>query len=140
MHTSWAEPAKLNTPEPIEPMRTSRIVVFLGVVLIHASPAKAATPAPPQNVQPAWIYEGPATYARLTWSASEGATWTVTATDSTLVLKTRGGTDQTVRPAYGDTFTGAFLLSFTRAGGATGKVDGMLMSSGRVRKVRFEKR
>jgi CubicO group peptidase (beta-lactamase class C family) len=76
-------------------------------------------------------------YAGSYYSEELGATWTVTATDSTLVLKTRGGTDQVVRPAYEDTFTGAFLLNFTR--GAGRKVDGMLMSSGRVRKVRFDK-
>ena len=76
-------------------------------------------------------------YAGSYYSEELGATWTVTATDSTLVLKTRGSTDQIVRPAYDDTFTGAFLLSFTR--GAGRKIDGMLMSTGRVRKVRFEK-
>jgi hypothetical protein len=76
-------------------------------------------------------------YAGSYYSEELGATWTVTATDSTLVLKTRGGTDQVVRPAYEDTFTGAFLLNFTR--GAGRKVDGMLMSSGRVRKVRFDR-
>ncbi len=76
-------------------------------------------------------------YAGSYYSEELGATWTVTATDSTLVLKTRGSTDQIVRPAYDDTFTGAFLLSFTR--GAARKVDGLLMRTGRVRKVRFEK-
>jgi len=71
------------------------------------------------------------------YSEELGATWTVSATDSTLVLKTRGGLDRAVRPAYGDTFVGDFLLTFTR--GRNRKVDGMLMSSGRVRRVRFER-
>lgn len=56
-------------------------------------------------------------------------------TDSTLVLKSRWGNDRTVRPVFGDTFVGDYLLRFTRGKG--GKIDGMLMSSGRVRGVRF---
>lgn len=71
------------------------------------------------------------------YSEELGATWTVSATDSTLVLKTRGGVDRTVRPAYGDTFVGDVLLTFTR--GRSRGIDGMLMSSGRVRRVRFER-
>ena len=78
-----------------------------------------------------------AAYAGSYYSAELGATWTVSATDSTLVLKTRGGADRTVRPAYDDTFIGDFLLTFTR--GRSRRVDGMLMSTGRVRRVRFEK-
>lgn len=74
-------------------------------------------------------------YAGSYHSEELGATWTVSATDSTLVLKTRGGVDRVVRPAYGDSFVGDFLLTFTR--GRNQKVDGMLMSSGRVRRVRF---
>lgn len=76
-------------------------------------------------------------YAGSYHSDELGATWTVSATDSTLVLKTRGGIDRSVRPAYGDTFVGDFLLTFTR--GRNRKVDGMLMSSARVRRVRFER-
>jgi len=71
------------------------------------------------------------------YSEELGATYAVTATDSTLVLKTRWGAEQTVRPAYGDTFAGDFLLTFTRGRG--GRIDGMFMGSGRVRRVRFEK-
>jgi hypothetical protein len=41
-----------------------------------------------------------------------------------------------VRPAYGDTFAGDFLLTFTRRGG---RIDGMVMGSGRVRGVRFDR-
>jgi CubicO group peptidase (beta-lactamase class C family) len=76
-------------------------------------------------------------YAGTYHSEELGATYTVTATDSTLVLRTRWGAERTVRPAYGDTFFGDFLLAFTRGRG--GRVDGMRMSSGRVRGVRFER-
>ena len=71
------------------------------------------------------------------YSEELGATYTVTATDSTLVLKTRWGTDRVVRPAYADTFVGDGLITFTRD--RNRRVDGMLMSSGRVRRVRFER-
>ena len=77
-------------------------------------------------------------YAGSYHSEELGATYTVTATDSTLVLKTRWGAERTVRPAYGDTFAGDFLITFTRGRGNS--VNGMLMSSGRVRGVRFARR
>lgn len=73
-------------------------------------------------------------YAGSYYSEELGAAYDVTATDSTLVLKTRWGTERTVRPAYGDTFAGDFLLTFVRRGG---RIDGMVMGSGRVRGVRF---
>jgi CubicO group peptidase (beta-lactamase class C family) len=76
-------------------------------------------------------------YAGSYYSEELGATWVVSATDSTLVLKTRWGAERTVRPAYGDTFSGDFLITFTRDGAR--RVTGMLMSSGRVRRVRFER-
>lgn len=76
-------------------------------------------------------------YAGTYHSEELGATYTVTATDSTLVLRTRWAAERTVRPAYGDTFAGDYLLAFTRGRG--GRVDGMRMSSGRVRGVRFER-
>lgn len=78
-------------------------------------------------------------YAGSYYSQELGSTWTVTATDSTLVLRTRWGSASgaTVRPAYGDTFVGDFLVTFTRGRART--VDGMLLSTGRVRKVRFVK-
>jgi CubicO group peptidase (beta-lactamase class C family) len=76
-------------------------------------------------------------YAGSYYSEELGATYAVSATDSTLMLKTRWGTDRTVRPAYGDTFAGDFLITFTRD--RARRVDGMVMGSGRVRRVRFEK-
>jgi hypothetical protein len=80
-----------------------------------------------------------AAYAGTYYSEELGATYSVTATDSTLVFKTRWGavTGMTVRPAYGDTFVGDLLVSFTRGRGS--KIDGALMSTGRVRNVRFTK-
>jgi hypothetical protein len=76
-------------------------------------------------------------YAGSYYSDELGASYQVTATDSTLRLKTRGGPELTVGPSYDDTFVGDYLLRFTRGRG--GKVDGMLMSSGRVRGVRFDR-
>jgi CubicO group peptidase (beta-lactamase class C family) len=76
-------------------------------------------------------------YAGSYHSEELGATWVVSATDTTLVLKTRWGVERTVRPAYGDTFSGDFLITFTRD--AARRVNGMLMNSGRVRRVKFEK-
>ncbi|MGH7694571.1 MAG: serine hydrolase domain-containing protein [Gemmatimonadaceae bacterium] len=78
-------------------------------------------------------------YAGTYYSEELGATYSVTATDSTLVFKTRWGAliGATVRPAYGDTFVGDLMVTFTRGRG--NKIDGALMSTGRVRKVRFTK-
>jgi hypothetical protein len=75
-------------------------------------------------------------FAGTYYSEELGTTYTVTATDSTLALKTRWATgDRIVRPAYGDTFVGDMLVTFTRD--ASRRVNGMQMSSGRVRRVRF---
>jgi len=71
------------------------------------------------------------------YSEELGATYVVTAKDSTVVLKTRWASDVELLPAYGDTFVGNFQVTFTR--GRNSAVDGMLMSSGRVRNVRFVK-
>ena len=57
--------------------------------------------------------------------------------DSTLVFKTRWAAERTARPVARDLFQGDNLIRFTRARG--GKVDGMLMSSGRARGVRFDR-
>ena len=74
-------------------------------------------------------------YAGTYRSDELGAVYQVEAGDSTLILKTRWALDRNVIPAYGDVFTGPYLLRFTR--GRNGRIDGMLMSSGRVRNVRF---
>ncbi len=76
-------------------------------------------------------------YAGSYYSEELGATYTVSATDSTLVFKTRWATERTVRPLYGDTFGGDFLVTFTR--NRARRVDGMLVSTGRVRRVSFKR-
>lgn len=76
-------------------------------------------------------------YAGSYYCEELGASYQVSATDSTLVLKTRWATDRTFHPVAGDLFQGDYLIRFTRARG--GKVDGMLMSSGRVFGVRFDR-
>lgn len=73
-------------------------------------------------------------YAGSYYSEELGATYTVTATDSTLSLKTRMGDPVIIRPAYIDLFDGGFLIRFTRR---EGRVDGFMMGTGRVRNVRF---
>ena len=75
-----------------------------------------------------------AAYAGTYHSEELGATYTVTVRDSALVFGTRWATDVVLRPTYADAFAGPFVVNFTRRGG---KVDGMAMSSGRVRRVRF---
>jgi CubicO group peptidase (beta-lactamase class C family) len=73
-------------------------------------------------------------YAGTYASEELGATYTVTADDSTIVLKTRRGESVRLPFAYEDTFAGRFIVTFTRSRGA---IDGFRMSSGRVRGVRF---
>jgi CubicO group peptidase (beta-lactamase class C family) len=75
-------------------------------------------------------------YAGTYRSDELGVTYTVVATDSTLVFKSRGGFDRPVRAAYADAFTGAYNVQFTRK---AGRIDGMLVGGGRVRRVRFER-
>ena len=75
-------------------------------------------------------------YAGTYRSDELGVTYTVVATDSTLVLKSRGGFDRPVRAAYTDAFTGAYNVQFTRK---AGRIDGMLVGGGRVRRVRFDR-
>ena len=79
-----------------------------------------------------------AAYAGSYTSAELGATYVVAATDSGLTLRTRTNPLVTAVPGYGDTFLGPyFLIEFTRDQG--GRLTGALVSTGRVRKVRFEK-
>jgi CubicO group peptidase (beta-lactamase class C family) len=118
-------------PVEVEFVRDTQLVLSL-----HAWPQRQPTTL--TRVQPAKYTKADlAKYAGSYFSEELGATYTVSATDSTLMLKTRWGTERTVRPAYGDTFIGDFLLTFTR--NAQGQVDRMLMSSGRVRDVAFVK-
>lgn len=74
-------------------------------------------------------------YAGTYFSEELGVSYPVTARDSVLALKTRWGTEMTVRAAFGDTFLGDVRAAFTR--NRSGAIDGFLMGSGRVRNVRF---
>ena len=75
-------------------------------------------------------------YAGTYQSDELGVTYQLVAGDSTLTMKTRWGVDRNLQPAWGDVFVGANLVRFTRK---SGKIDGFLMSSGRVRGVRFDR-
>ena len=64
-----------------------------------------------------------------------GVTYSVSAADTALRFRT-GVTDPFMAfPAYGDTFLGRAMVEFTRD--ASNRITGLLMSTGRVRKVRF---
>ncbi len=76
-------------------------------------------------------------YAGAYTSAELGATYIVAASDSGITLRTGTNSPMTFTPAYGDTFVGPFQIEFTRDQG--GRLTGALVSTGRVRKVRFEK-
>jgi len=78
-----------------------------------------------------------AAYAGSYTSAELGATYLVSATDSGLTLRTRTNPPVTASPVYADTFSGPFLIEFTRDQG--GRLTGALVSTGRIRKIRFEK-
>jgi hypothetical protein len=78
-----------------------------------------------------------ARYVGTYYSEELDATYIVTATDSTLLLRTRTSEPRTVRPAYGDVFVGANQVQFTRD--SKRSINGMLMSSGRVRRVGFKR-
>jgi CubicO group peptidase (beta-lactamase class C family) len=89
----------------------------------------AAAPAPPVRAELE-------RYAGSYHSEELGVTYAVAASDSGLVLKSRWGVDRRVMLVIPDLFAGDFQLQFTRKGG---RIDGFLMSSGRVRRVRFER-
>jgi hypothetical protein len=79
-----------------------------------------------------------ASYAGTYTSDELAATYVVTASDTALNLRTRTNKPETVTPVYGDTFAGPFLVEFTRDQG--GRPSGLLISTGRARKIRFEKK
>ena len=78
-----------------------------------------------------------ATFAGTYTSDELGATYMITATDTALDFRTRTNRPVTLSPAYADAFTGPFLVEFTRDQG--GRPSGLLISTGRARKIRFEK-
>jgi hypothetical protein len=61
------------------------------------------------------------------------------ANDSTLVLSRRRTPDQRLTPVYADGFAGnTGNIRFTRD--SAGKVTGFLLTSGRIRHIRFDRR
>jgi CubicO group peptidase (beta-lactamase class C family) len=78
-----------------------------------------------------------ARYAGSFYSEELGATYIVSAGDTALTFRTRTNPPRTMTHAYGDTFLGFALIEFQR--NASGQVTGLLMSTGRTRKVRFDK-
>jgi CubicO group peptidase (beta-lactamase class C family) len=79
-----------------------------------------------------------ASYAGTYTSDELAAMYVVTAKDTVLNLRTRTNPPVTIIPAYGDAFTGPFLVEFTRD--QSGRPSGLLISTGRARKIRFEKK
>jgi hypothetical protein len=79
-----------------------------------------------------------APFAGSYYSEELGSTYTVTAGDSSLVLKTRWGNPLTVRSVTTDHFLGNTIVVFTRD--ARGRIDGMRISDQRSRRVRFVRR
>ena len=79
-----------------------------------------------------------AAYAGTYYSAELGATYSVAAAGDTALTFRTGVTDPiVVRPAYGDTFDGDVMVEFARD--SAGRVTGVLVSTGRVRRIRFER-
>ena len=67
-----------------------------------------------------------------------GAIYRVTATDSTILLRTGTSTPFAARPMFGDTFVGnGYTIQFTRN---AGRVSGFEVTNGRMRRVKFTRR
>ncbi|HEX6054152.1 MAG TPA: serine hydrolase [Gemmatimonadaceae bacterium] len=78
-----------------------------------------------------------ARYVGSYYSEELDATYTVAVTDTALALRTGTSQPRTVTPAYRDTFVGFARIEFTRD--ASGRIAGMLVSTGRTRNVRFDR-
>jgi CubicO group peptidase (beta-lactamase class C family) len=76
-----------------------------------------------------------AAYAGRYVSEELGATYSVSAADTALRFQTGVTEPFTALPAYGDTFLGRAMVEFTRD--SSNRITGLLMSTGRVRKIRF---
>jgi hypothetical protein len=76
-------------------------------------------------------------YAGEYYSDELDATYRVAATDSSITLQTGTSEPFTHRPVFLDGFQGRYFVQFMRAGGT---ITGFEMSSGRVRRVRFDKK
>jgi CubicO group peptidase (beta-lactamase class C family) len=76
-------------------------------------------------------------YAGTYYSDELRATYVVSATDTSLAFRTGTSDPDTATAAYGDVFLGFATVEFTRDAG--GSVTGMQLSTGRVRKVKFDR-
>jgi hypothetical protein len=79
-----------------------------------------------------------ANYVGTYFSEELRATYTVSATDTALTLRTQVTEPWTAMPVYGEMFSGRASVEFTRD--QNGRVTGALMSTGRTRRIRFEKK
>jgi len=79
-----------------------------------------------------------ADYVGTYFSEELGATYTVAATDTALTLRTQTNAPWTATPVYGDMFSGRVWVEFTRD--QNRRVTGALMTSGRSRRIRFERK
>jgi CubicO group peptidase (beta-lactamase class C family) len=65
------------------------------------------------------------------------ATYRIAATDSSITLQTGTAEPFTIRPVFTDAFSGRYFVQFTRE---RGRVTGFEMTSGRSRRVKFNRR
>jgi len=79
-----------------------------------------------------------AAYAGTYVSEELRASYVVAANDTAVTLRTGTEEPWTAMPAYRDTFLGQVMVQFTRD--ASNRVTGLSMSTGRVRRIRFERR
>jgi hypothetical protein len=78
-----------------------------------------------------------AAYAGSYSSPELGAVYVVAASDTALKIHTGVNDPWVATPAYADVFLGLANVEFTRDQG--GRLTGMMISTGRVRKLRFDK-
>jgi len=76
-----------------------------------------------------------AAYAGRYVSQELGVTYAVSAADTALRFRTGVTEPFTALPAYGDSFLGRAMVEFTRD--SSNRITGLLMSTGRVRRIRF---
>lgn len=117
-----------------------------GVLLrLPEQAAQAQQGGGPGQGRPAAAGEGRITTALATFAGSYysdelDATYLVTVQDTALAIQVRGGPKMTLTRSADDTFVrrGAGSLRFTK--GRNGRIDGFVMSAGRVQNLKFIKR
>ncbi len=73
------------------------------------------------------------------YSAEADARWVLAVRDGQLRLKRPRADEETIRPAFADAFTVRQLTALRFTHDAAGRVTGFTVSSGRVRRLRFER-